>query len=35
MQSGVLSRWSGYQGKECGKHGGIVIFGALTETLGR
>ncbi len=24
----------GYQGKACGKHGEIIIFGALRETLG-
>jgi hypothetical protein len=34
MQIGVLSCVGGYQGKVYGQHGWIVIFGALTETLG-
>ena len=34
MPNGVLNRAGWLQGKACGKHGEIIIFGALRETLG-
>ncbi len=36
LRAALHAKWStqdGYQGKACGKHGGVVFFVALTETL--